>query len=40
MRKADLRHNHEKLDAAISRYRAFLERIIAAQEMKGHIPHC
>lgn len=33
MRKADLKHNHNKLDDAIGRYRSFMERIIAAQRV-------
>lgn len=33
MRKADLAHNHNKLDDAISRYRDFMQRIIAAQRV-------
>lgn len=33
MRKSNLKHNHSRLDDAISRYRSFLERIIAAQRV-------
>ena len=33
MRTADLRKNHEWLDASITRYRSFLERIISAQRV-------
>lgn len=33
MRTADLRKNHEWLDASIARYRSFLERVISAQRV-------
>ena len=33
MRKADLEHNHKSLDESLSRYRSFLERIIAARRV-------
>ena len=37
MRKADLKHNHRLLDESVARYRAFLERIIAAQRVISSI---
>ncbi|MDE0034939.1 MAG: hypothetical protein OXU75_17680 [Deltaproteobacteria bacterium] len=33
MRTADLKKTHEWLDASISRYRSFLERVISAQRV-------
>lgn len=33
MRKADLRKNHDDLDAALSRYRAFMEKVVGAQRV-------
>lgn len=35
MRKSDLKKNHEPLDVAFARYRAFLEKIINAQRVIG-----
>ena len=35
MRKSDLKKNHEPFEAAISRYRVFLEKIINAQRVVG-----
>lgn len=33
MRKADLQHNHQALDSAVSRYRTFMDKIINAQSV-------
>ena len=37
MRKADLKKNHEPLDVALSRYRAFMEKAIAARRVIGGV---
>jgi hypothetical protein len=33
MRKADLRHNHQRFDQAIGRYRGFMQKILPAQRV-------
>jgi hypothetical protein len=35
MRKADLRHNHKTFEAALTRYRAFAEKVIQAKRVIG-----